>query len=244
MPTNLLEPEFEPHYSTWKAQEDPKTTAALLTAIAPVLDNAVKTYGGPRPGPNVKTKAKLIALDATRRYDPSRSKLRTHLMTHLQGLHRVAAREAQIISLPERIGLDAFHLQRAESDLQDKLGRSPSMAEISDHTGLSLKRIKHLQRPRSVMAEGSMMSQSDEGPVQFNPAVENDDDSAWRQFVYDDLHPSDQLIMEHTTGMHGRKILPKQEIARKLGISPGALSQRAAKIQAMIDRSDELNPFM
>jgi hypothetical protein len=35
-------------------------------------------------------------------------------------------------------------------------------------------------------------------------------------------------------------VLPKKLIARKLGISPGAVSQRSARIQKLIDRRDEL----
>jgi DNA-binding NarL/FixJ family response regulator len=46
--------------------------------------------------------------------------------------------------------------------------------------------------------------------------------------------------MEHTVGLHGKKVLPKQGIAAKLNLSPGAISQRAAKIQEKLNRKEEL----
>ena len=55
---------------------------------------------------------------------------------------------------------------------------------------------------------------------------------------------ADQKIMELSLGMRGHKPLSNLEIAKKLGRSPGALSQRKAKIQAMIDKEEDLSPFI
>jgi DNA-binding NarL/FixJ family response regulator len=46
--------------------------------------------------------------------------------------------------------------------------------------------------------------------------------------------------MEHTLGMNNKKVLSNQEIARKLGLSPGAISQRKARIQQLLDRREDL----
>lgn len=242
---SLLEEEFKPHFEAWRANETPQTTAVFLKSINPVLDSAVKTYGGSRPSPTVHSKAKLIAVNAARGYDPSQAKLRTHLMVHLQGLRRTSARENQIIRIPERVGLDMYRLHEAETELRDRLGREPSTAELADHTSLSMKRIGHVRKAHYGVAEGSMVSQSEEGgPVQFSPAVGGGSDKTWLDFVYHDLHPTDQYILEHTVGLHGRKIMPKQEIARRLGITPGAVSQRAARIQSVVDQRDELGSYL
>jgi hypothetical protein len=55
-------------------------------------------------------------------------------------------------------------------------------------------------------------------------------------FVYDDLGPTDKLIMDLTLGRNGRRKVSTAEIAQKLRMTPGAISQRAAKIQAMLDK--------
>lgn len=44
-------------------------------------------------------------------------------------------------------------------------------------------------------------------------------------------------------GLHGKPILQNQAIAAKLGISPGAVSQRKARIQAKLDMREELGVF-
>ena len=64
---------------------------------------------------------------------------------------------------------------------------------------------------------------------------------AWANFVYGDLGPTDQLIMDMTLGRNGRRRASTQEIARRLNITPGAVSQRAAKIQAMLDKRYDHN---
>jgi len=67
---------------------------------------------------------------------------------------------------------------------------------------------------------------------------------AWVQIVYDELPSLDQKIMELSLGLHGRKPLSNLEIAKKLGRSPGAISQRKAKIQELLDQEQDLSPFM
>ena len=67
------------------------------------------------------------------------------------------------------------------------------------------------------------------------PGVTNNTD-AWLNFVYDDLSTTDKLIMDMSLGRNGRRSTSTQDIARRLNITPGAVSQRAAKIQSMIDQ--------
>jgi len=67
--------------------------------------------------------------------------------------------------------------------------------------------------------------------------------NAWFNFVYDDLSPVDKLIADMTLGRNGRRKTSTQEIARRLNITPGAVSQRAAKIQAMLDKQYTQSTF-
>jgi hypothetical protein len=67
--------------------------------------------------------------------------------------------------------------------------------------------------------------------------------SAWTQMVYDDLDPYHQQVMEHTLGMNGRRVASNADLAKKLGKSPGAISQAKARIQTFLDQGEELSPF-
>ena len=241
----MLEPEFAPHYAAWKKDPSPANAGKLLAAVNPVLDSALRTYGGAKASPTLRSHAKLLALEAARRYDPTRAKLRTHLMTHLQGLRRLHARESQIVTLPERVGLDLHRLHLTTQELTDRLGREPSDQELADHAGLSLKRLAHIRRARPGYAEGQLASRTEGGQeMAFDPAVVSGaDDDTWVNFVHGDLGPTDQLILEHTLGLHGKPRLSKQRIAARLRLSPGAVSQRAAKIQQLLDKREEIGSF-
>jgi DNA-directed RNA polymerase specialized sigma subunit len=232
---SAIEAEYEPHYRRWKEEGTPEAKGELLRRLAPVLNAAIRTYAGDA-SPAIQGRAKLLALEAVGRYDPKRGPLRSHLMSHLRGLYRHAARQSQVIKLPERAALALGKLKAAENELEDSLGRPPSTAELADHTGLSPERIARVRLARPGLTEGQTTIETDEGESAISPAVRSRAGiEAWQNFVYHDLHPHDQLIMEHSLGLHGAPVLPKNRIAGKLGISPAAVTQRAKKIQDRLD---------
>jgi DNA-directed RNA polymerase specialized sigma subunit len=241
-PETHLEEEFAPHFNAWQKSPTPETAGQLLKTVDPILQSALRTYTGvSHTSPNLKAKAKLIALNSLGRYDQKQTKLRTYLMTNLQSLRREAAEEGNIIDVPERIRLDRQKLHTSSVELIDKLGREPSARELASHVGISLRRLGHINKLRPTLAEGQLADSS------FDSDQSRDDTQmtaprnrdVYLQFVYGDLHPIDQVIMEYSLGLHGKPVLPKGRIAGKLGISPGAVSQRAAKIQKIIDQHEE-----
>lgn len=239
----LLEPNYAPHYHAWKADPSPQNADNLLKTIQPVIQKGLKSYArGSQASPTLLTQAKLTALNSLKRYDPMQSKLQTYLLYQLQSLQRAAAKEERIISVPEQLLLDSKHLYDTTNLLRDELGREPSDAELSDHLGISTKRIKYVRSLRQPIASSTFAARSgDDEESLFDPAVQSRDrGDAWLEFVYHDLDPTNQVIMEHALGLHGHKPLNNKEIARKLRISEGAVSQRKAIIQSKIDRREEL----
>lgn len=241
---NKLEPDFADSFNAWKADPTPTTSGGLLKTVTPVLDSALKSYGGASPSPTLRSSAKRMALQAMQTYDPAQGTLRTHLLSQLQGLRRVSAKERNIISLPEQVALDQKYLLGAESQLRDDLGRDPSDAEIADHTGLSYKRLKYIRQAKPTVAESSASGISDDGEDYIEPASQglgrDDRGEAWLDFVYADLDPTNRVIMDYSLGRNGSPKLSLSEIARRLGITPSAASQRAAKVQQMIDERQSL----
>lgn len=238
-----LEPEFADAFQQWKLTPSPKTNSALLMQVKPVLDTALMSYGGGSTGsPLLKSHAKQLALEAFKTYDPQRATLRTHLLTQLRRLQRLGAQEQAIISVPEQVALDRQHLQRQFQELEDQLGREPSDLELADATGLSLKRLNYVRQNRissNTGRFGDVAADSNAG------AIPNSDlgEEAWHNFVYHDLEPQDQVVMGHLLGMGGRQRLGVSEIAKRLGVSPAAVSQRAQRIQQMIDERNTLHLF-
>jgi DNA-directed RNA polymerase specialized sigma subunit len=246
-PANRLENRYAPAFHAWKADPSPAQADSFLKSIDPIVQEGMNVYGGRAANPMMRSRARRIALDAASKYDPTRASLKTHLMAHLQGLRRYGAEQNRVIHVPEAVALDQHHLNEAEAELSDQLGRDPSDLELADHTGLSRRRIAHIRSYRAAVPEGrlaSLADQDEEGGAGggFEPAVEGPDRSVLRaQFLYHDLDPHDQVILEYGMGLNGAPKLPAAQIARRLRLSPGAVSQRAARIQQMLDEFEDAN---
>ena len=237
---NLLEPEFSDLYNAWKANPGPTTNSAILKAAQPIIEAAIKSYGAGDRSPLLIGRARRMVLEALPIYDPTKGPLKIHLANRLRGLQRAFVQQNQIISIPEQVRLDQHHLFKAENELRDSLGRDPTDEELADYTGLSMKRLAYIRKAQEGMPEGVMERVTDEGDDLYDPAVADSDDDSWKLFVYSSLSPQDRLIMEYTLGMNNKKKLSAVEIARKLGVTPAAISQRKSRIQKMLNERQSL----
>jgi DNA-directed RNA polymerase specialized sigma subunit len=242
-----LEPEYHPHYVAYAADPSPRATSALLKAVDPVIRLGVQTYGG-GDSAVMRGRAKQLAIEALPAYDPAKASLKTHLMTRLQGLRRHAVKRDNYLGVPERVVLDHHRLYGARNELLDELGREPSDQELSDRSRMSLRRMAYVRRYNPATSEGqlqqAMASHSDDEGGGFDPAVVMADPILQRaEFLYHDLDPTDQAILERSLGMHGRRRLAGRDIAKSLGITASAVSQRASRIQKQLDMLSDSGAF-
>jgi DNA-directed RNA polymerase specialized sigma subunit len=233
---NQLEKDFAAPYSAWKKTPGAETTAAMLTALQPVIDGAIRTHVG-APNDLLRGRAKLLTLDGLKTYDPNRGRLQTHLYNHLQGLKRINRQQTQIMRVPERIALERYHLQSAQEELTASLGREPTDLEVSERLNLSPARIARVRSWHPGVAEGMVQATPDD---EGQPAVMRDRSALWAEIVYDELDDYHRKIMEFSFGLNGRQALSNQAIAAKLGRSPGAISQAKARIQQKLDEQYDL----
>lgn len=238
--TKGLEPEYKTAFHTWRQDPSPGNAGALVKTVQPVLDTALRPLGN---SPALRGHARRIALGALQSYDPERASLRTHLMTHLQGLKRIAGRMDVPISIPERVMLQQRHVAETATQMEDELGREPSDHEIADRIGLSPKRLAYLRQFRRPVSESQASFENPEGEV-VGPEVEHDTpQSVLENFIYSDLTPRDQMIMDYAMGRNGRPQLSGREIAMRVGVTPGAVSQRLAAIQERFNTVHDLQLF-
>lgn len=230
-----VEPAFAPHYSAWKSDPTPARMTTLLKTVEPAIASGIRSFGG-SDHPLIRSRARRIAIGAIQSYDPTQAGLKTHLLNNLKGLQRHAARQTLVLNVPERVAIDKKNLDAAEAEMKDELGRDPSSHELAQRTGLSLKRMGHIRGFRGAMVQGQAeRGFAEEGGVS-DPAVEGPDPTLRRlHFLYPDLDPIDQVIVDHAFGLHGRPQLKAGEIARRVNRSPGLISQRSARIQTMLD---------
>ena len=241
--TQKLDDTFAPAFESWKADPTPEASSNLLKALDPVINEALRSYGGVQAdSPQLRGAAKVMTLKVMPNYDPNAAKVRTYLLSQLQSLRRASVRQGDVVRVPEPAIVDQGRLRRAELELRDELSRDPSDMELADRAGLSLKRIGRVRQLTSPSySEGSQTRMGADGEYTLTPVVvgqmSDKTQKLWQEMVYMDLDPVDQLIMEHTLGLHGKPVLQNREIAGRLRVTPGAVSQRKTRIQKKLDLS-------
>jgi len=236
-----LEPEFQQPYMAFSRDPNPHNTSQMLTALKPVIQSGVKSHVG-KVNPISTSQARKLTLQAMKTYDPTKAKLSTHVHNHLQGLRRLTRQQTSGVRVPERIALDHGHMMRAIAELEDDLGREPTTDELADYSRLSRKRIAQLRKFQPGVAQGTLTAAGEAGQAGWNPAVQQESD-AWLRLVHSDMDATNQKIMEWTFGLYGSPQLSNQAIAQRLKLSPGAISQRKANIQRILDQEQDLSVF-
>jgi len=238
MPDLQLEPDLEAPYRAWRSKRNPQTTATLLTSLQPTIDRGLQLFGG-GPNPVLAGKAKRLTLQALETYDPNQGRLATHVTNHLRGLQRSSRQQLSVLGAPQRAFAEYNRLNMAHQDLEDSLGRTPTTLELADKLSWSVTKIRKLQNLQMGVPASQLTQQLDNS---WLPGVQRQT-GAWTDLIYPDLTPSQQLIIDHTLGLHGRRVLSNQQLAGKLGLSPGAISQQKERLQRILDDEQLLSPL-
>lgn len=148
--------------------------------------------------------------------------------------------------VPERILVESQRLRNYTQELSDELGREPSDSELADKLGVNLQRLAGIRKYQPGMASGQVeaIDPLTGGVSSRLPGQQSDASDLWVQIVHADLSPLDQQILEFSLGLNGKPKLSNQQIAAKLGRSPGAISQRKVNIQHLLDQEQTLSPFI
>lgn len=232
-------------WATWKAAgPSPKANALALQDLDPLVTRAAASVvGGKGLNPILKGRARRLALDGLKTFDPAKGKLQTHMYNQMRTLKRISARSAAGVAVPERIALDRRALDMASTELEDELGREPTDDELADRVGMPPTRIRRVRSYRPAIVGGRP---NQDGGINDDPASQvpgkNMAMRAMAQMVYDDLSPSDQKVFEWSGGFGG-PLKDVTAIASGLRRSIGWVSQRRALIQKLLDEAHQLNPF-
>ena len=240
---SMLEPDYQPAWDSWQKDQSPAGNAAFLKAIDPIVSKGVKYYAG--GDPLASSRGKLLALEAAKKYDPSKARLQSHILSHMQGLKRIDRDLHAVISVPERILQDSTKLREYNQELSDELGREPTDEELMDRYGISKARLAKIRTYQPGLSTGQAEAVNpEEGGVASRLPGDTRNEDLWLDIVYQDLGTTDKKILEYSLGLNGQPKLSNQEIAAKLGRSPGAITQRKVRIQQLLDQEQDLSPFL
>ena len=213
----------------------------VVDSLQPTIAKALRAYA-PNQTPVIAARARLIAAKAVRSFDPERgADLNTHEYRQLQSQQRLAPQISDPMPMAERTRRDSAKILSAISTAADDIGREPTDEELSELTGIPRKRItkvrSHIRQrlPESQYTEGMGNDNEGEGSTREAVATQHTDYDDWVDAVYHDLPEVDRVVMQYRTGFRGAPKLSNIEIAKRLKLSPAAVSQRVIRIQAKLD---------
>ena len=222
----------------WKKTHDKELGNKILQRLKPIITNAVIRNAG-NPDPVLMSRARVLVLKSLKNYDPSKGQINTYVFNVLQGIKRYRFQFISGVHIPESARLQKQQLEQIELEMEEQLGRPPTLDELADKTGWSKKRIQHLQQLSESLSASTLDTFMETNPggfqVQGPRRQEDVQGEIWKEIVYQDLDPKDKKIFEWTIGYKGSKKLPNEEIARRLKLTPGAISQRKKKIQQKLN---------
>lgn len=227
-------------YSEWKKSPGDTTASNLLKQLDFQIGTALKSFAPGMEG-HMKLKAQTMAMEAAKTYDPSKGMhLKSYVYQQLQPIQREFGKRSNVVSLPERHIMEGRSLAEQEAKFEEEHGRAPSLAELADYTSLPKSRIKTI-RAHKYQTTGTSTLDPETGDSMVSLEDEESLQKVWADYVYSSLSPIDQKIYEWTTGYGNTKIIPKTEIAKRLNISPPAVSQRINKIADQLEEGMNLD---
>lgn len=231
----LLKDTGEPSWRKYQKGDDTASSAVLLE-LQPTIDKAINNFGGADPG--LKTKARLIALDSVKSFDSKKgASLSTFVYGNLQKLLRERGERSNLTHLPENVSIMRSKLKDAIKEWEIEHDEEPTTDQLADKTGISVKRIDAVMNYKPITPDSLTVSPEGDQLVGADSGHALD---LYNRVIYNELDSTDKKIYEWSTGFGKGVKLSGVEIARRLKMSPAAVSKRYAKISNKFSEGREL----
>lgn len=222
--------EPEDLWKEWKKRPTPDSLSHVVGAFDGLANSAISGNKSVNQS-LLKSKARLLTVDAIKSYDPSQgTKLSTHVYNHLRPLNRSAKDMTEIAPMSRYYGEEAAKMIGMIKGFTEQNGREPDDMEIRDSLGISNRRLEKLNKivkyevPESQLV-GDVEQEDDEDSSRLN---------LWTDYVYNDLGSTDRKILDMKLGRNGHPVHSNDQIATKLNLSPVDISNRSGKIAKSI----------
>jgi DNA-directed RNA polymerase specialized sigma subunit len=215
-------------WQTWKdSGKDPTHLDPLLDAYQPLVAMKMREWRAPAIPPaafQAELHGQLIRAFDT--YNPSRgTALATHVHHRIQKAKRYMNQYQNIGYIPENKSRHIGELLRAQSMLNEDLGRDPTPQELSDHLGMSVKRVTQVQQSMRRDVPSSAL-ESDPTTMANNPRM-----AEVLDLLPHSLSPDERQVFDHIYGRNGKQqITSTGALAKALGKSPSQISRIRSSI--------------
>lgn len=164
------------------------------------------------------------AIKAFQTYNPDKAALNTHVQNYIQKSKRFMVQHQNVAYIPEQQAYSIGDIQRAQSSLNEDLGRDPTPSEIADHLGMKVKDVVKIQKSIRKDIAGSSL-ESDPMPhlgsrqqevLAILPSVLTPEEKQVFDYMY---HPDPK-----------KRIMSTSVIARKMGKNDSQVSRLKTSI--------------
>lgn len=213
----------------WQKTKDPEDTKKIVEFLQPTIKSALHTYT-PGQESTFKIKATKLALQSMRSYDKTKqTSPATYAFTSLQRLNRIRRQRQNIIHIPESQVYLKQNVDKKIQQLTQDLGRQPSTDQICDATGLSKKKLEKLEGFSTFSESSSINPETNVSTFEIPDVTDQD----YYNYVYSSVSDIDKKILQWSTPYKGVP-LSNNDIAKRLKLSPGAISQRKQRLQQLM----------
>lgn len=213
-------------YQSWRKTKNPEYLTKLMNSLKPVMFKEIgKWRGGALPDEVLHAQGMKLLYKGIQTYDPKKGvKLSTHITNQLKPLSRLVYTYSNVLRIPENRVQRIALFRRALDELQDKLGRRPSVDELADHLSWSKRLVAETWQAilkDTLIQEGYM----------HMPVTETTPMSWAIDFFYQSLSPKEKILFEDLVGYGGRPQLPEKQILKEHKITPEKLAKFKEKIK-------------
>lgn len=228
-------------YNEWKRKQDKSSFQNLYMEMKPDIENAAKkaSIGSNIPQPVHKIWAAQSFYDAVRTFKPERgASLKTHVWNSVQGkANRLNYQYQNLGQVPETRIPHVGEFQSLMANLEEKLGREPSAAELADHMSIGIRDVERLMK--EVRKDLALGGQGVGDDVVFEQSA----DEEVLNFLYHELGNEERLVYEYIFGKNGKPRLLKankrvdyDKISKRVGFSTSKVRAIAKRIGIKLDK--------
>jgi len=199
----------------WQKTKDPNIFADLVIRFQPVINSVVNKYSRVGiPPATLRAKATSQLIKSFNTFDPEMgAQPSTHIWNNLQKVQRAATESLISGHIPENRNLKKATFAIVNQNLEDRLGYTPSVEELSDELGWNKREVGRMLSEMSGETAASGASFDFYG----NSISKENKDRALVDYLYQELSGKEKVIFEHTFGFGGKPVLNNKQIAEKIG---------------------------
>lgn len=214
----------------WKKTRNRSAYSTLKQRHSGMVYQKVNMYTAAQiPRASLESQAWILFDDAINGFKPGMgAKFSTYLDIQLRKLDRHTKKYQNIGRIPESLAGRIGEYQSAIDHLGQKLKRQPHHHEVASHMNMEVKHVKQLHK--------SLRGDLFEGKFEGEEHKRQEQDMEWLlEDLRDELSPQEKEVYDYLIGHNKPRMTDKKALAKKLGISPGRLSQITKSISIKLD---------